>query len=97
MKLLMPIVLLFSIAGCMSNKESQRTGVPTSGRTVDRYVVGDCTVAAVSDNTVNQIDTNDTTSLLVFVWLIVAVMSTVCITLIVNRICTPKKKIDHVI
>jgi hypothetical protein len=91
MKLLMSIVLLFSIAGCMGNKESQRTVIPTSGRAVDKYMVVDQTVAAVSDTTVNRIETNDMTSLLVFVWLIVAVVGTVILTMVFNRICTPKQ------
>lgn len=92
----MPIILLFSIAGCMGNKESQKTVVPTSGRTIDNPTTIN-QASVVATDTVNQLDTNDTTSLLVFVWLIVAVVGTVCLTLIINRICTPKHKNDHVI
>ena len=90
MKLLMPIVLLFSIAGCMSNKESQKTMVPTSGRTIDNPVVVN-QATAVTDAAVNQIETNDMTSLLVFVWLIVALVGTVILTMVFNRICGPKQ------
>lgn len=90
MKLLTPIILLFSIAGCMSNKESQKTVIPTSGRTMDNPVIVN-QAAAVTDTAVNQIETNDMTSLLVFVWLIVAVVGTVILTMVFNRICTPKQ------
>lgn len=90
MKLLTSIVLLFSIAGCMSNKESQKTMVPTSGRTIENPVIVN-QAAAVTHDTVNQIETNDMTSLLVFVWLIVAVVGTVILTMVFNRICTPKQ------
>ena len=47
--------------------------------------------AAVVNDTVNQIETNDMTSLLVFVWLIVAVVGTVILTMVFNRICSPKQ------
>lgn len=74
----------------MGNKGSQDLVVPTSGRTVQ---VNDAPeqVVAIASEPVNQIETNDMTSLLVFVWLIVAVVGTVCLTMIFNRICTPKQ------
>ena len=90
MRLLIASVLLFSIAGCMGNKESKKTHVPTSGRTIENPTIINQSAAAVND-TVNQIETNDMTSLLVFVWLIVAVVGTVCLTMIFNRICGPKQ------
>ena len=90
MRLLIVSVLLFSIAGCMGNKESQKTMVPTSGRTMDNPTVINQSAAVVND-TVNQIETNDMTSLLVFVWLIVAVVGTVILTMVFNRICQPKR------
>ena len=90
MKLLIMIATLFSIAGCMGNKESQKTIIPTSGRTVDNPVVVN-QAAAVSDVAVNQMETNDMTSLLVFVWMIVAVVGTVILTMVFNRICATKQ------
>lgn len=74
----------------MGNKESQKTVIPTSGRTIDNPVVIN-QAAAVSDTAVNQIETNDMTSLLVFVWLIVAVVGTVILTMVFNRICGPRQ------
>ncbi len=90
MRLLITFVLLFSIAGCMGNKESNKTLIPTSGRTIDNPTVVNQSAAVIND-TVNQIETNDMTSLLVFVWLIVAVVGTVILTMVFNRICGPKQ------
>lgn len=94
MKLLLSIILTFSIAGCMGNKESQKTVIPTSGRTIDNPVIVN-QAAAVTDTAINQIETNDMTSLLVFVWLIVAVVGTVILTMVFNRICSPKQTIEQ--
>lgn len=90
MRLLIAFVLLFSIAGCMGNKESQKTLIPTSGRTIDNPAVVNQSAAVIND-TVNQMETNDMTSLLVFVWLIVAVVGTVILTMVFNRICGHKQ------
>lgn len=83
------VLYMLLLTGCISSNNKQTPVVPTTNRTIDPTTTNQ--TVAVANEAVNQLETNDMTSLLVFVWLVVAVVGTVCLTMIFNRLCGEKK------